>query len=253
MKITAVLPAYNAARTLAQTVADIPADIVDEIILVDDASHDGTAALARRLGLVVVEHPRNRGYGGNQKTCYATALAHGADIVVMVHPDHQYDPHYVRQLVRPLQEGSADAAFGSRLLMRGGALAGGMPEWKYVGNRLLTNAANLILGQRLSEYHSGFRAYTRRVLERLPLEQNSDDFVFDTEIIVQLVQHQFRIAEIAIPTRYFKDASSINFSRSVRYGLDILGTLAAYRLSRLGWRSDARFPALATPAELPEQ
>lgn len=245
MKIVAVLPAYNAAKTLAKTLADIPADLVDEIILVDDASTDGTARLARSLGLLTIEHERNRGYGGNQKTCYAAALARGAEIVCMVHPDHQYDPQYLRQLLAPLQAGTADAVFGSRMLLPGGALKGGMPGWKFLGNKLLTWLVNLILGRNLSEYHSGFRAYTRQVLERLPFEENSDDFVFDTEIVVQLVHSGFRIAEIPIPTRYFKDASTISFRRSLVYGLAILRTLWDYRLSSVGLKADRRFPALS--------
>lgn len=224
-RVAAVLPAYNAAKTLERTVADIPRDWVDDVILVDDASRDDTVAIARRLGLHVVVHERNRGYGGNQKTCYQTAIARGADIVVMVHPDHQYDPKAIPDLIAPILEGRADAVFGSRMMKPRNALRGGMPWWKFIGNIVLTQLANLRLGFRLTEYHSGFRAYSQRVLETLPLEQNSDAFVFDTEIILQLLQYHFRIVEVPIATRYFKEASSVSFWGSVRYGFDILGRL----------------------------
>lgn len=243
-RVAAVLPAYNAAKTLAQTVADIPRDVVDDIILVDDCSRDATVAVARQLGLHVVVHEHNRGYGGNQKTCYATAVARGADIVVMVHPDHQYDPHYVTELVDLIARHEADAAFGSRMLTPGGALKGGMPWWKYMANIGLTKAANLALGLRLSEYHSGFRAYSRAVLQSLALESNSDNFVFDTEIIIQLKHAGFRIREIPIPTRYFKDASSIGLGRSIEYGLSIFRTLWSYLLHRANVRRDPRFAAV---------
>lgn len=240
-RVIAVLPAYNAALTLRQTVADIPRDIVDEIILVDDGSTDDTAAIARSLQLTVVVHAVNKGYGGNQKTCYATALAHGADIVVMVHPDHQYDPHFVTQLVDLIGRGEADAAFGSRMLHQGGALQGGMPRWKYLANILLTKVANVVLGLQLSEYHSGFRAYSRQVLEAIALEKNSDNFVFDTEIIIQVKHAGFRIREIPIPTRYFKEASSIGLRQSIIYGTQFLITLGHYMLHRTALHSDARF------------
>lgn len=240
-RIAAVLPAYNAAKTLAMTVADIPKDVVDDIILVDDCSRDNTVEVAKQLGLFVVVHPKNRGYGGNQKTCYATALARGADVVVMVHPDHQYDPHYVTALAEIIANGQADATFGSRMLTPGGALKGGMPRWKYTANILLTGLANLVLGLRLSEYHSGFRAYSRRVLETISFEHNSDNFVFDTEIIVQLKHAGFKIKEVAIPTRYFKDASSIGLRKSIEYGLQILATLWHYVLHRTRIHTDPRF------------
>lgn len=236
-----VLPAYNAAKTLAQTVADIPRAVVDDVILVDDASTDGTVALARELGLRTIVHPQNRGYGGNQKTCYAEALRIGADVVVMVHPDHQYDPQAVPQLVQPIIDGRCDAVFGSRMIWRRAALAGGMPRWKYLANIALTALENWCLGLQLTEYHSGFRAYGRRVLATVPFALNSDGFVFDTEIIVQLVVHGFRIREIPIATRYFKDASSVGFGASVRYGLDIIRTMGRYGLTHLGLRRPRQF------------
>ncbi len=242
-KVIAVLPAYNAAKTLVQTVADIPSEIVDEIILVDDHSQDQTVAISRQLGLTTIVHDRNRGYGGNQKTCYAAALSDGADIVIMIHPDHQYDPHYTAQLVGLISSGQADAAFGSRMLIHGGALAGGMPWWKYAANVGLTAVANWVLGLDLSEYHSGFRAYSRAVLESISFEHNSDNFVFDTEIIVQLKHAGFRIRETPIPTKYFKDASSIGWWASVNYGLSILGVLWRYGLHRSGLRTDPLFAA----------
>ncbi|MCI0595568.1 MAG: glycosyltransferase family 2 protein [candidate division Zixibacteria bacterium] len=232
-KVTAVLPAYNAERTLERTVADIPRDWVDEIILVDDASRDGTVALAEKLGLVVIRHAKNRGYGGNQKTCYAEATKRGADVVVMVHPDYQYDPTYIPGLIAPILEEKADAVFGSRMFIRKGALEGRMPYWKFFANIFLTTLANIVLGYQLSEYHSGFRAYSRQLLSNLPLELNSDDFVFDSEIIVQCVAGKYRIAEVPIPTRYFKEASSIGFWKSVKYGLNILWVLLQYRLHRV--------------------
>ena len=232
-KVTAVLPAYNAERTLERTVADIPRDWVDEVILVDDCSRDGTVELAQKLGLVVVRHEKNRGYGGNQKTCYAEAIKRGGDVVVMVHPDYQYDPTYIPGLIAPILEGKSDAVFGSRMFFRKGALEGGMPYWKFFANIFLTTLANFVLGYQLSEYHSGFRAYSRQLLSSLPLELNSDDFVFDSEIIVQCVAGKYRIGEVPIPTRYFKEASSIGFWKSVQYGLNILWVLLQYRLHRL--------------------
>lgn len=241
-RIIAVLPAYNAAKTLVQTVNDIDRQIVDEVILVDDASRDETVAVARRLGLQTIVHPRNRGYGGNQKTCYAAALAAGADVVVMVHPDHQYDPRYIDDLTRPIAEGRADAVFGSRMLTPGGALRGGMPRWKYAGNIVLTAIANIVLGLRLSEYHSGFRAYSRDVLTTLPLEKNSDDFIFDTEIIVQLKRANFRIHETPITTRYFPDASSIGLRRSIIYAAGIGRVLWQYLWSRAESQTETAQP-----------
>ncbi len=240
-KVIVVLPAYNAAKTLARTLADIPRDAVDDIILVDDASTDGTPEVARRLGLRTIVHPKNRGYGGNQKTCYHEALRLGADIVVMVHPDHQYDPHAIPRLLAPIQAGECDAVFGSRMIWRGAAIAGGMPRWKYAANVLLTKFENWCLGLRLTEYHSGFRAYSRRALQTVPFDLNSDDFVFDTEIIVQLVVHGFRIREIPIPTRYFNNASSIGVGRSIHYGLAILRAMLRYGLTRAGLARSPRF------------
>ena len=223
------MPAYNAEKTLERTLHDIPPGVADDIILVDDASRDGTAALARRLGLHVVVHPKNRGYGGNQKTCYRTALERGADIVVMVHPDHQYDPTVIPALVEPLLAGQCDAVFGSRML-GGRPIQGGMPKWKYLGNILLTAIENATFLIYLTEYHSGFRAYTRKYLEAVHLEANSDGFVFDTEIIAQGMAKGLRIREIPIETRYFDEASQIAFGPSVRYGLAILKTMLLYKL-----------------------
>ncbi|MFA5134787.1 MAG: glycosyltransferase family 2 protein [Patescibacteria group bacterium] len=240
-KVIAVLPAYNAEKTLRLTLNDIPRDCVDEIILVDDASTDGTAALSRTLGLRTIVHDHNRGYGGNQKTCYAAALEQGADIVIMVHPDHQYDPTLVPAMVRPIANGSCDAVFGSRMLTRGGAVAGGMPRWKYAANKALTMFENAVLQLNLSEYHSGFRAYSRAVLESVRFEKNSDNFVFDTEIIAQLKVRGFRIKEIPIPTRYFKDASSVGVIAGIVYGLGIMRVMAEYLLHRIGIISNDKF------------
>ena len=236
-RIAVVMPAYNAERTLERTHADIPAGSVDDVILVDDASRDGTVEVARRLGLHVVEHPSNRGYGANQKTCYRTALARGADIVVMVHPDHQYDPKVIPALIEPLIAGDCDAVFGSRML-GGRPIQGGMPKWKYLGNILLTAIENATFLIYLTEYHSGFRAYSRRYLESVALESNSDGFVFDTEIIAQGMARGLRIKEIPIETRYFNEASQIAFGPSVRYGIAILKTMVLYKLHAWGiWSS----------------
>jgi glycosyltransferase involved in cell wall biosynthesis len=228
-KITVVMPAYNAEKTLERTFHDIPPGIADDIILVDDASRDGTAALARRLGLHVVVHAKNQGYGGNQKTCYKTALERGAGIVVMVHPDHQYDPKVIPALVEPLLAGQCDAVFGSRML-GGRPIQGGMPKWKYFGNILLTAIENATFLIYLTEYHSGFRAYTRKYLEAIHLGGNSDGFVFDTEIIAQGIAKGLAIREIAIETRYFDEASQIAFWPSVLYGFSILKTMLLYKL-----------------------
>ena len=221
-KIVAVLPAYNAEKTLVKTVSEIPS-VVDECILVDDHSTDATAALARSLGLQVHEHERNRGYGGNQKTCYAAALAEGADIVVMLHPDYQYSPVLVEPMASMIAYGVYDMVLASRIL-GGGALRGGMPLYKYVANRALTLFQNLMLGAKLSEYHTGFRAYSRQMLLSLPLEANSEDFVFDNQLLAQSIYLGARIGEISCPTRYFPEASSINFRRSTKYGFGVLAT-----------------------------
>ena len=228
-RIAVVMPAYNAEKTLARTWADIPMRSVDDVILVDDASRDRTVEEARRLGLHVVVHPKNRGYGGNQKTCYRTALERGADIVVMVHPDHQYDPTVIPHLVEPLLAGECDAVFGSRML-GGRPIQGGMPKWKYLGNIFLTAIENATFLIYLTEYHSGFRAYSRRYLESVRVEANSDGFVFDTQIIAQGMSKGLRIREIPIETRYFDEASQIAFGPSVRYGFAILKTMLLYKL-----------------------
>ena len=234
-RITVVLPAYNAALTLRRTYDEIPHDIVDDVILTDDASTDETVALARELGLHVVRHERNRGYGGNQKTCYAEALARGADIVIMLHPDYQYAPRLVTAMASMLVSGEYDAVMASRILGKG-ALRGGMPPYKYVANRALTLVQNVMLNAKLSEYHTGYRAWTRAVLCRLPLHACSDDFVFDNQMLAQALFCGFRIGEISCPTRYFPEASSINLRRSVVYGMGVLGTSAGFLLHRLGVR-----------------
>jgi glycosyltransferase involved in cell wall biosynthesis len=235
-RVAVVLPAYNAGKTLARTYAEIPRDIVDDVILTDDASCDDTIAVAARLGLYTIRHEHNRGYGGNQKTCYAAALARGADIVIMLHPDYQYSPRLVLAMAAMLVSNHYDAVLASRIL-GGGALAGGMPRYKYVANRGLTFVQNVLMGAKLSEYHSGYRAWTRRVLESLPLERCSDDFVFDNQILALALYNGFRIGEITCPTKYFPDASSITLRRSVAYGIGVLATSVSYRLSRAGvWR-----------------
>lgn len=242
-RVVVVLPAYNAARTLEQTCREIPRDIVDDIILTDDASRDGTVELARSLGLHTIRHDRNRGYGGNQKTCYAAALERGADIVVMLHPDYQYTPKLIAAMAAMLVSDQYDAVLASRILGRG-AIAGGMPRYKYVANRGLTLVQNILMQAKLSEYHSGYRAWTRRVLERLPLDRCSDDFVFDNQMLAQALHHRFRIGEISCPTHYFAEASSINLKRSVVYGLGVLRTSAQYRLHHMKLRHDRLFDAV---------
>ncbi len=232
-KIAVVLPAYNAEKTVERTVDEIPRDIVDDIILTDDASRDNTAAVASRLGLHVIRHDKNRGYGGNQKTCYEAALARGADIVVMLHPDYQYTPLLVTAMASMIAYDQYDCVLASRILGNG-ARKGGMPLYKYISNRLLTLIQNLLIGQKLSEYHTGYRAWSRTVIERLPLLSCSDDFVFDNQIIVQAVYFGFRIGEISCPTKYFDEASSINFRRSVVYGLGVLKTALQFLLKKYG-------------------
>jgi len=231
-KLVLVMPAYNAEATLERTVAEIP-KMVDQVILVDDGSTDRTAELALRLGLQTIVHERNRGYGANQKTCYAAALDRGADIVVMVHPDYQYTPKLVPALAHCISSGLYDVALGSRIL-GGRALAGGMPLYKYVANRALTAIENLLVGQKLSEYHTGYRAFSRRLLETLPLAENSDDFVFDNEVLVQAAYFGFSIAEVTCPTSYLAEASSIGVGRSIVYGFGVLRVACDYRLAKLG-------------------
>jgi glycosyltransferase involved in cell wall biosynthesis len=237
-RIAVILPAYNAAQTLARTVAEIDRDVVDDLILTDDASIDGTATFSQALGLHSVVHPENRGYGANQKTCYAVALARGADIVVMLHADYQYSPRLIAPMASMIASGHYDAVLASRIL-GGGALSGGMPLWRYVANRALTLVQNILMRQKFSEYHTGYRAWSRRVLERLPFERCSDDFLFDNQIFAQTLYAGFRFGEISCPTRYFKEASTINFRRSVVYGFGVLATALRFRLARMGlmrWR-----------------
>ena len=239
-KVIVVMPAYYAEKTLERTLDDIPRDWVDEIILVDDGSRDRTVEIARGLGLRVFVHEKNKGYGGNQKTCYSEALKLGGDIMVMVHPDHQYDPTVMPQLITPLLNNECDAVFGSRML-GGRPLEGGMPKWKYLGNIFLTALENAAFYMYLTEYHSGLRAYSRRYLETVKFELNSDDFVFDSEIIAQGVTHKMRIREIPITTRYFEEASKIGFLRSVVYGLSIIKTLVKFKLHKKGIIRSAQF------------
>jgi glycosyltransferase involved in cell wall biosynthesis len=228
-KVVVIMPAYNAEQTLERTYADIPKDLVDHIILVDDHSRDNTVAIAKTLDMQVIVHKKNLGYGGNQKTCYQAALDNQADIVVMIHPDYQYDATKISELIAPIVRGECDAVFGSRILNHG-AIKGGMPLYKYWGNRFLTGIENLILRQHLSEYHTGLRAYSSQLLRSLHLELNSDDFVFDTEIIVQAVALGYTIQEIPVGTRYFPEASSINFKRSAEYGVQTLRSVFKYLL-----------------------
>ena len=231
--VLVVLPAYNAAKTLEQTIRDVPPDIVDSFLLVDDASRDNTTEVAQRLGIPYVVHSKNRGYGGNQKTCYTEALRRGADIVVMLHPDYQYSPRLIGAMAWLVASDEFDVVLGSRILGTG-ALKGGMPLWKYFANRLLTATENVLLGIKLSEYHTGYRAFSRKVLETLPLEEDSDDFVFDNEMLAQAAFFDFRLGEVSCPTKYFAEASSINFRRSVIYGLGVLSTAAKFRLHKWG-------------------
>jgi glycosyltransferase involved in cell wall biosynthesis len=231
-KAIVVMPAYNAELTLEKTVAEVPSSI-DEIIVVDDRSSDRTAEVARRLGLTTIVHEQNRGYGGNQKTCYAEALRRGANIVIMVHPDYQYTPKLIPALAECIASGLYDVALGSRIL-GGRSLQGGMPLYKYVANRFLTMTENLLISEKLSEYHTGYRAFSRRALLTLPLHENDDDFVFDNQMLVQAAYFGLRIAEVTCPTLYFPDASSINFRRSVKYGFGVLGTALQFRLAKLG-------------------
>lgn len=233
-RIIAVMPAYNAASTVEKTVKDIPDGGVAEIILVDDCSSDNTVEVARSLGLTVIEHQDNTGYGGNQKTCYTRALELGADIIVMIHPDYQYDSRVIPVAAELIRLGNCDVIMGSRIRTRAEALNGGMPAWKYIANRCLTIFENVALGQNLGDFHSGFRAYRREVLESVAWEKNSDDFVFDTQFLAQAVEAGYRLADIPVPVRYFAEASSINFRRSTRYGLLTLWVMFQFWLNKLG-------------------
>ncbi len=230
-RVVVVMPAYNAEKTIEKTFRDIPKHVVDRVIVVDDDSRDKTVQIAKKLGLQVIVHEKNLGYGGNQKTCYKEALKAGADIVVMIHPDYQYDASLTGELVKPIQDGRFDIMLGSRIRSRAEALAGGMPLYKYISNRLLTLLENIVLGLNLSEYHTGFRAFHRKVLKTVPLEQFSNDFVFDQEILISAHSSGYSIGETPVPVRYFPEASSINFIRSTRYGLMILVALWKYLLS----------------------
>ena len=231
--ITVVMPAYNAEQTLRQTYAEIPFDIVDHVVLVDDASSDRTTEVARELGVrYVIRHKKNKGYGGNQKTCYNKALEIGSDIVVMLHPDYQYTPLLLPSICHMIASGLYPAVIASRILGKG-ARVGGMPLYKYVANRLLTFAQNTLMSQKLSEYHTGYRAFTREVLQSIPYEANSDDFVFDNQMLAQILYKGFPIGEVSCPTKYFKEASSINLRRSITYGWGVLGVAIAYRLQKM--------------------
>ena len=232
-KIIVILPAYNAEKTLGMTYREIPFDIVDDVLLVDDASSDKTADMAKSLGIKTIVHPENKGYGGNQKTCYREALKLGADIVIMLHPDYQYTPKLIPAMAYLIESGEFDAVLGSRILS-GGALKGGMPFYKYLSNRILTLVQNILLGQKLSEYHTGYRAFKREILERLPLEENSDDFVFDNQMLSQIIYFGYKVGEISCPAKYFPEASSINFRRSIVYGLSVLLTSIKYFSQKTG-------------------
>ena len=233
-QITVVLPAYNAERTLEKTYREIPFDIVDHVILVDDLSSDRTLGVAEELGITeIVRHEKNLGYGGNQKSCYNRALELGSDIIVMLHPDYQYTPRLIHSMCYLIADGAYDVVFGSRILGKG-ALKGGMPFYKYVANRLLTLFQNILMNQKLSEYHTGFRAFSGTVLKSIDYSKNSDDFVFDNQMIAQIFSAGFEIAEITCPTRYFEEASSINLKRSTVYGLGVIGTSLQYRLHKWG-------------------
>lgn len=242
MKTVVVMPAYNAEKTLKKTLDAIPTGSVDEIILVDDCSRDGTAALAKSLGLKVIVHEENLGYGGNQKTCYRTALEAGADIVVMLHPDYQYDPRILPYMTGFIKEDICDIMLANRIRTRQEAIGGGMPVYKYFSNRFLTFVENLFLGLNLGEYHTGYRAYSRKALEMIPWERASDDFVFDQQFLIQAAAVGLRIGEVPVPAKYFDDASSINFMRSTRYGLETLWNIARYAAHACGFRQDLFMP-----------
>lgn len=233
-KVIVVMPAYNAAQTLADTYRRIPAGSVDEVVLVDDGSADQTIQVAQQLDLSLIVHPHNAGYGANQKTCYMEALKRGADIVIMLHPDGQYDPRIIPEMIEVIRSGEGDFVLGSRFLIPGGARKGGMPFYKFMANRFLTTVENLVLGKNISEFHTGYRAYSRQVLQDVPFLRNSSDFAFDTEMIFQVVHFGFRIAEVPVSTRYFNEASSITFRASVTYGLKTLYIAFRYLLHRIG-------------------
>ncbi|MCP4363653.1 MAG: glycosyltransferase family 2 protein [Chloroflexi bacterium] len=243
-KVVVVMPAYNAEKTLRRTYEEIPHDIVDDIVLVDDASQDHTARVSEELGIKTIVHAQNRGYGGNQKTCYATAVNIGADIVIMLHPDYQYTPKLITAMVSLLAEGLFDCVLGSRILGVG-ARKGGMPIYKYISNRVLTLLQNLIIGYKLSEYHTGYRGFTREILETLPLDENSDNFVFDNQMLAQIIYAGYRIGEITCPTLYMDDSSSISFKNSSVYGLGVLKVSLLFRLARWGFIKSPLFTELA--------
>ena len=250
-RVVVVLPAYNAEATLLSTYNEIPMNVVDDVILVDDNSTDQTVQLAKQLGIFTIVHPENRGYGGNQKTCYQAALDRGADIVVMLHPDYQYTPKLITAMASMIAEGEFDVVLASRILGVG-ALAGGMPVYKYIANRFLTLVQNILVGHKLSEYHTGYRAWSRKTLESLPLLNNSDDFVFDNQMLAQTIYQGFRIGEISCPTRYFPEASSINFKRSVIYGLGVLLNSVRFRLQRMGLKNYAIFSSSPAAKLIPK-
>ena len=241
-RIVVVLPAYNAELTLRQTYAEIPRAYIDEVLLVDDGSSDRTVEVARSLGIPTIVHAKNQGYGGNQKTCYQAALREGADVVVMLHPDYQYTPKLLVAMASLIAVGQYEVVLGSRVLSDG-ALVGGMPKYKYVANRALTFFQNLLMGKKLSEYHTGYRAFSRRVLETLPLLENSDDFVFDNQMLAQIAYFGFSIGEVSCPAKYFEEASSINFRRSMVYGLGVVRTSLQYRFTKMGWSANRLFAA----------
>jgi glycosyltransferase involved in cell wall biosynthesis len=250
MKVWVVMPAYNAARTLEKTYWDLPLDGVSGVLLVDDCSTDETVATAERLGIEVIRHERNRGYGGNQKTCYRAALDRGADIIVMVHPDYQYDSRMVTVMAEIIRLGTCDIVLGNRIRTRKETLAGGMPRWKYFVNRSSTLWENFVLGQSLGDFHSGLRAYSREALERIPFERNSDDFSFDQELLIQASHFGLKLGDVPVPVRYFDEASSINWRRSMRYGTDTLRALGSLYLHKAGARSDPRFLQRPAPRRL---
>ncbi len=242
-RVVVVMPAYNAERTLLKTYAEIPKGVVDDVILVDDQSQDKTAEIARSLGIDTIVHSKNKGYGANQKTCYKEALRLKADIVIMVHPDYQYTPKLITAMASLIAEGLFDCVLGSRVLGVG-ALRGGMPRYKFIANRVLTLFQNLLLGYKLSEYHTGYRAFSRKVLETLPLENNDDDFVFDNQMLSQIVYAGYDIGEVTCPTRYMADSSSISLPKAVLYGIGVIKTSVAFRLHRWGFRRDRLFALL---------